>query len=97
MRQTAIRSGIRCERKAAVLKSTNRENRSGSRVASSHPNGSAPIVGEERDVAEIQSGDEPFEVGDVLRQSIRIILRFVGKTAADVVDGQHAVAAAKAP
>ena len=90
MRQTAIRSGIRCDRNAAVLNRTNREKRSGKCVAApipiAPPQSCANSVISRRSSPTMKS----LEIRDVLRQPIRIVLRLIGESAADVIDRQHA-------
>ncbi len=49
------------------------------------PDRAAPIVRQQRDAAQIELLDQPPQVGDMLRQPIRIVPRLVGESAADMV------------
>ena len=86
-----IRSGICRDAKGGGVEQRETGKSVGLGQRGPHANGAPPIVRHERDRVQVESANQSRQIVDVLSEAIGIMLRLVAQSAADVVDGDHAI------
>ena len=96
MRQAAIRHGTNGGGNAPVLNSTIRAESLWQSLNRSQADRAAPVVREQRRAGQIESLDDFAQVVDPLLKRVVVVLRLVRQAAADVIDGDAAIAITQA-